>query len=50
MGQQRPVLHTLEHLAALAGGPRWRKELLAALGAPGAERPGVRVARLGPKG
>ena len=32
MGVEKEVLHTLEYLARLTGGPRWRSEFLKALG------------------
>ncbi|HKK33801.1 MAG TPA: FAD-binding and (Fe-S)-binding domain-containing protein [Desulfomicrobiaceae bacterium] len=32
MGVEKEVLHTLEYLARLAGGPKWKKDFLKALG------------------
>jgi len=45
MGEHREVLHTLEYLARLTGGPKWKKQLLAAL-KNGASSSGVRTISL----
>lgn len=45
MKQARPVIHSLEYLAQRIGGPKWKKELLSAIGNSG-NRPGVRPVTL----